>query len=94
MDEVTADMSALIQRVPEARANKEVVSTAYHGNVEEIWEAFAQAGIYIGLGSDQTSLHDPWAGGYYSVNLSFEEVNRMMAEDLVKFKEEQVQESL
>jgi len=70
-----------------------VVSIAYQGNVVEIWEYFAENDIYIDLGSDQTSLHNPWAGGYYPVDLGFEEANEMMASNPGLFKEK-VQESL
>jgi len=93
VDEVIADIRLLAERVLEARKNKEVVSIAYHGNIVEIWEYFAENDIYIDLGSDQTSLHNPWAGGYYPVTLSFEEAKEMMANDPEQFKAE-VQESL
>ena len=93
VDEVIEDIEELAQRVKKAKANKEVVSIAYQGNVVEIWEYFAENDIYIDLGSDQTSLHNPWAGGYYPVDLEFEESNEMMASKPEKFKEK-VQESL
>jgi urocanate hydratase len=93
VDEVISDMSDLIDRVKEAKANKEVVSIAYLGNTVDVWEQFYEAGIYIDLGSDQTSLHNPWAGGYYPVGHSYEESNALMASDPEKFKL-QVQESL
>ena len=88
VDELIDDLDALVKRVQQARDKKEVVSIAYHGNVVDVWEYFDEQGVYIDLGSDQTSLHNPWAGGYYPVGLSFEEANRMMAEEPERFKEE------
>ncbi len=76
-----------------AKENKEVVSIAYDGNVVDVWEKFDQENVYVDLGSDQTSLHNPWAGGYYPAGISFEEANRMMAEEPELFKEK-VQETL
>ncbi len=93
VDEVISDLEQLAQRVREAQANGEVVSIAYDGNVVEVWEHFDKENIHIDLGSDQTSLHNPWAGGYYPVGLSFEVANDMMANDPAAFKEK-VQESL
>lgn len=93
VDEVVTDVDALVKRVESAKANKEVVSIAYQGNVVDVWEAFDKQNIYIDLGSDQTSLHNPWAGGYYPAGLSLEEANAMMAEKPELFKEK-VQESL
>ena len=93
VDEVISDIRRLAERVSEAKQDKEVVSIAYHGNIVEIWEYFAENNIYIDLGSDQTSLHNPWAGGYYPVTLSFEEAKEMMANNPEQFKSE-VQESL
>ena len=93
VDEVIDNLDDLMDRVRLAKANKEVVSIAYQGNVVEIWERFATEGILVDLGSDQTSLHNPWAGGYYPVGLTFEESNDMMASNPDKFKEH-VQESL
>jgi len=93
VDEVISDLDELVKRVREAKEKKEVVSIAYDGNVVDVWEKFDEENIYIDLGSDQTSLHNPWAGGYYPVGLSFEESNRMMAENPDLFKEK-VQESL
>ncbi|QCX53995.1 urocanate hydratase [Elizabethkingia sp. JS20170427COW] len=93
VDEVISDLDELVSRVKKAKENQEVVSIAYDGNVVEVWEKFDQEGVYIDLGSDQTSLHNPWAGGYYPVGLSFEESNKMMAEAPEMFKEK-VQESL
>ncbi|MBS1682606.1 MAG: urocanate hydratase [Bacteroidetes bacterium] len=93
VDEVAYDLDKLCSRVTEAKKNKEVVSIAYQGNIVEVWEKFLKENIYIDLGSDQTSLHNPWAGGYYPVGLSFDESNKMMASQPDEFKK-QVQESL
>ncbi|MCZ4319846.1 urocanate hydratase [Aequorivita viscosa] len=93
VDEVISDLDKLAQRVKEATSNKKTVSIAYDGNVVEVWEKFAKENIKIDLGSDQTSLHNPWAGGYYPVGLSYEEANEMMANNPEKFKNE-VQSSL
>jgi len=93
VDEVYADLDKLIKRLEKARKNKEAVSLAYKGNTVEIWEKFADKNIKIELGSDQTSLHNPWSGGYYPVGLSFEEANKMMVDDPGRFKLE-VQKSL
>ncbi len=87
VDEVIDNIETLADRVQIARTNKEVVSIAYQGNVVEIWEYFAEKEIYIDLGSDQTSLHNPWAGGYYPVDLDFEAANDLMASNPEKFKE-------
>jgi urocanate hydratase len=93
VDEVISDVDELVTRVRKAKEAKEVVSIAYDGNIVDVWERFDEEDIYIDLGSDQTSLHNPWAGGYYPVGLSYEESNQMMAENPDKFKE-LVQESL
>lgn len=93
VDEVYSDLDQLAQRVVVARQNKEAVSIAYQGNIVDLWEYFANNNIHVELGSDQTSLHNPWAGGYYPVGYSFEEANEMMANNPEKFKEV-VQESL
>jgi urocanate hydratase len=87
VDEVINDLDALCVRVRAAQANGEVVSLAYNGNVVDVWEAFDKANIYVDLGSDQTSLHNPWAGGYYPVGYSYEEANELMVNDPAKFKE-------
>ena len=87
VDEVETDLESLTRRVQKAVSQKETVSIAYGGNVVEVWEHFAAHGIHVDLGSDQTSLHNPWAGGYYPVGVGFEEANRMMAEEPEKFKE-------
>ncbi|WP_018674919.1 urocanate hydratase [Riemerella columbina] len=91
--EVIDNTDELVQRVRKALADKEVVSIGYLGNVVEVWETFDKEGITIDLGSDQTSLHNPWAGGYYPVGMTFEESNEMMANQPELFKEK-VQESL
>ncbi|CAM1346328.1 urocanate hydratase [Tenacibaculum crassostreae] len=93
IDEKITDLDELVARVRKAKENKEVVSIAYLGNVVEVWEKFAEEDVYIDLGSDQTSLHNPWAGGYYPVDISFEESNEMMANNPELFKEK-VQETL
>lgn len=93
VDEVYNDLNHLAKRVKEAKANKEVVSIAYQGNIVEVWEKFDKENIFIELGSDQTSLHNPWAGGYYPVGYSVEESQEMMAHQPKLFKEK-VQESL
>ena len=93
VDEVYSSVEELIERVKIAQQDKEIVSIAYQGNVIDVWEAFFDAGIYVDIGSDQTSLHNPWAGGYYPVGMSFEDANKMMNERPNLFKEK-VQESL
>lgn len=85
--EIIRDLDQLVARVRTAQANKEVVSLAYLGNIVDVWEKFDRENITIDLGSDQTSLHNPWAGGYYPVDISFEDANRMMAEQPALFKE-------
>jgi len=93
VDEVYSSVEELIERVKIAQQDKEIVSIAYQGNVIDVWEAFFDAGIFVDIGSDQTSLHNPWAGGYYPVGMSFEDANKMMNERPDLFKEK-VQESL
>ncbi|WP_059025380.1 urocanate hydratase [Gabonibacter massiliensis] len=93
VDEVIDDLDKLVERVKIAREKKEVVSIAFQGNIVDVWEHFAKGDIPVELGSDQTSLHNPWAGGYYPVGISFEESKRMMAEEPERFKQK-VQESL
>ncbi|PKO98645.1 MAG: urocanate hydratase [Bacteroidetes bacterium HGW-Bacteroidetes-8] len=88
VDEVYTDLDMLIKRVVKARELKEAVSIAYQGNIVDLWEKFIESGVVPDLGSDQTSLHNPWSGGYYPVGISFEESNRMMAEEPAKFKNE------
>ena len=87
VDELHYDLDKLIDRIRSAVAAKEVVSLAYVGNVVDLWERLAADNIAVDLGSDQTSLHNPWAGGYYPVGYSYEESNRMMAEEPERFHE-------
>ncbi|MBP3424235.1 MAG: urocanate hydratase [Alistipes sp.] len=87
VDELHYDLDKLIDRIRSAVAAKEVVSLAYVGNVVDLWERLATDNIAVDLGSDQTSLHNPWAGGYYPVGYSYEESNRMMAEEPERFHE-------
>ncbi|AOW09390.1 urocanate hydratase [Flavobacterium gilvum] len=93
INEVIENLDELVQRVNLAKANNETVSIAYLGNVVDVWERFDKENLYIDLGSDQTSLHNPWAGGYYPVGISFENANEMMANNPDLFKEK-VQETL
>ena len=93
VDEIHENLDELVSRVRKAQENEETVSLAYLGNVVEVWEKFEQENLKIDIGSDQTSLHNPWAGGYYPVGISFEDSNKMMAEQPELFKEK-VQESL
>ncbi len=93
VDEIHEDLDELIPRIRKACKDKEVVSLAYQGNVVDLWERLADEGIKVDLGSDQTSLHNPWAGGYYPVGYSYEESKVMMAQEPQRFKE-CVQESL
>ncbi|MDP4290957.1 MAG: urocanate hydratase [Bacteroidota bacterium] len=93
VDEVFLDLDELLNRIRIARLNKESVSLAFQGNVVDLWERLAIEDFPVELGSDQTSLHNPWAGGYYPAGLSFEEAKEMMAHQPVLFKEK-VQESL
>ena len=87
VDEVITDLDELCARVRKAKKDKEIVSIAYQGNIVDVWEKFDTENIFIDLGSDQTSLHNPWAGGYYPVGLSFEEANDMMSNNPELFKE-------
>ena len=93
VDEVFADLPAILNRMAEAAGKGEAVSLAYQGNVVDLWEALAESDINIDLGSDQTSLHNPFAGGYYPAGLTFDEANVMMAQNPSLFKEK-VSESL
>ena len=87
VDEVYSNLDELMTRVKQAQENKEVISFAYDGNVVDLWEYLAEKNIKVDLGSDQTSLHNPWAGGYYPVGLSLEESKKMMAGEPARFKE-------
>ncbi len=93
VDELIDDMDDLVNRTKLAVQNKEIVSLAFIGNIVDVWERFDLEDIFIHLGSDQTSLHNPWAGGYYPVDVSFHEANTMMSAHPERFKET-VQESL
>ena len=93
VDEVISDLDQLGKRVKEALAAKQAVSIAWDGNIVDVWEHFDKENIHIDLGSDQTSLHNPWAGGYYPMGLTYEESNQMMADNPAFFKEK-IQETL
>lgn len=87
VDEIHDSLDELIPRIRKAVADKEVVSLAYQGNVVDLWERLDAENIHVNLGSDQTSLHNPWAGGYYPVGYSYEESKTMMAEEPERFKD-------
>jgi urocanate hydratase len=93
VDELIDDLPSLAARVQQAKKDQEVVSIAFHGNIVDVWEYFDEQDVYVDLGSDQTSLHNPWAGGYYPAGLNFDDANDMMANDPKEFKK-QVQASL
>lgn len=93
VDEVYTGLEEMVSRMLKARKRKEAISIAYNGNIVDLWEYLAGNDVYIDLGSDQTSLHNPFGGGYYPVGLSFEESNRKMAEEPESFREK-VYESL
>lgn len=93
INEVWEDIDGLVARVRKAQDAKETISLGYLGNIVDVWERFDEEGLHIDLGSDQTSLHNPWAGGYYPAGQTFEESNRMMAEEPELFKAK-VQETL
>ena len=93
VDEVIDNLDQLVKRVVDAKAKNEIVSIAYLGNIVAVWEKFDLENIHIDLGSDQTSLHNPWAGGYYPIDISFEDANIMMANEPQIFKQK-VQETL
>lgn len=88
VDEVYQDLDELITRIKSARSAKEAVSLAFQGNIVDLWEKFARDNVDVELGSDQTSLHNPWSGGYYPAGLSFDASNRMMFEDPDGFRKE------
>ena len=88
VDEIINDTSELVERVKTAQENKEIVSIAYHGNIVDVWESFYENNIMVDIGSDQTSLHNPWSGGYYPIGYSFEEANKLIYENPEKFKNE------
>lgn len=93
VDEIIEDLDELVARVEKAKSAEEVVSIAYVGNIVDVWEKFDEENVFIDLGSDQTSLHNPWAGGYYPAGISFEDSNTMMADQPELFKEK-IQETL
>lgn len=93
VNEVYTDIKELMDRIKKAQENKEAVSLAYQGNIVDLWQGFIDENIKVDLGSDQTSLHNPYAGGYYPVGLSYEESNKLMVEDPEEFKT-QVQNTL
>lgn len=93
VDEVYDDLSKLIERIKKAQGSKEAISLAYQGNVVDLWERLVKENLKVDIGTDQTSLHNPWAGGYYPAGLSYEQSNEMMAKDPAQFKKE-VQKSL
>lgn len=93
IDEIITDLNELVLRVKKAKTQNETVSIGYLGNVVDVWEGFAKEELTIDIGSDQTSLHNPWAGGYYPVNISFEEANELMVINPELFKQK-VQETL
>ena len=93
VDEVATDLKHLSERVRQAKTNKEIVSIAYNGNIVDVWEHFDKENIKVDLGSDQTSLHNPWAGGYYPAGTSLAEAQEMMSSDPSRFKQ-LVQQSL
>jgi urocanate hydratase len=87
IDEKITNLNELVARVNKAKIDKEIISIAYLGNIVDVWEKFDKENVHIDLGSDQTSLHNPWAGGYYPAGLSFEDANDMMANNPELFKE-------
>lgn len=87
VNEIYNDLEKLLSRIRKAKAEKEAVSLAYQGNIVDLWEALAESDIHVEIGSDQTSLHNPYAGGYYPDGLTLNESNEMMANDPDKFKE-------
>ncbi len=93
VDELHYDLDIMMNRIRKAKADKEVVSLAYVGNIVDLWEKFVEVDMHVELGSDQTSLHNPWAGGYYPADMSYEESNKMMTDNPKQFKME-VQKTL
>jgi len=93
VDELIHNLDALVSRIKIARKRKEIVSIAYQGNIVDVWEKLDQEDIFVDIGSDQTSLHNPWAGGYYPAGTSYEQANELMASNPIEFKN-RVQESL
>ena len=93
VDEIINNVDELCVRVKKAQIENEIISVAYHGNVVTVWEAFLENNIYVDIGSDQTSLHNPWSGGYYPEDISLEEANKLIHENPVLFKKK-VQKTL
>jgi urocanate hydratase len=93
VDEIEGDLGSLVKRIAKAKNGREVVSIAYHGNIVDLWERLDEENIFVDLGSDQTSLHNPWAGGYFPAGLTMEESLRLMSSDPERFRAE-VQKSL
>lgn len=93
VDEIINNVDELCVRVKKAQIENEVISVAYHGNVVTVWEAFLENDIYVDIGSDQTSLHNPWSGGYYPEDISLEEANKLIHKNPVLFKKK-VQKTL
>jgi urocanate hydratase len=87
IDEVCTDIDNLLKKLKEFQSERKIRSIAYAGNIVDVWERFADENIKVDIGSDQTSLHNPWAGGYYPAGFSFDESNRMMTEDPGNFKQ-------
>ena len=88
VDEIIEDLDELVLRVVRAKEGLEIVSIAYVGNVVDVWERFYEKELFVELGSDQTSLHNPWSGGYYPVGLTFDKANALIKTDPEKFKQE------
>jgi len=88
VDEVYTDLDVLLARILKAKKQKEAISLAYQGNIVDLWEKLVEKNIKVDLGSDQTSLHNPWSGGYYPAGLTLEESNRMMVQNPDQFKKE------
>ncbi len=93
VDELIYDLDELVEKVKKSKAKKEIISYAFVGNIVDVWEKFYKENVYVDLGSDQTSLHNPWAGGYYPVGLSYQESNELMVKNPELFKQK-VQMSL
>jgi urocanate hydratase len=93
VDEVVSDLDELVKRVQKAKSTNEIVSIAYQGNIVDVWEKFDEENVYVDLGSDQTSLHNPWAGGYYPIGMSYKDANDLMTNDPELFKAK-IQETL
>jgi urocanate hydratase len=93
VDEIEDNLEKLMRRITKAKSNREVVSIAYHGNIVDLWERLDEENIFVDLGSDQTSLHNPWAGGYFPAGFTLEESLELMSSDPARFRDE-VQKSL